>query len=200
MQLDILHYMRRLASGCSTKSHPLYGTFMSHLSAAIFERDGEDFELLLSAKKAEMIAAGITVPSTTAVQKAISKDELAKHCRRRTRGVKETTDNIEALLLSFSAATDTLGAPLLKEEMKTICTEQLKHVSWIQDPPGVELYTITDHLRKGGVMLPVYKCARGATLLESFHLHLTRFVPGSSAGAVNFQAYILDGINRWNTA
>ena len=114
--------------------------------------------------------------------------------------MKETTDNIEALLLSFSAATDTLGAPLLKEEMKTICTEQLKHVSWIQDPPGVELYTITDHLRKGGVMLPVYKCARGATLLESFHLHLTRFVPGSSAGAVNFQAYILDGINRWNTA
>ena len=87
---------------------------MSRLSAAIFEWDREDFELLLSAKKAEMIAAGITVPSTTGVQKAISKDELAKHCRRRTGGVKETTDNIEALLLSFSAATDTLGAPLLK--------------------------------------------------------------------------------------
>lgn len=83
--------------------------------------------------------------------------------------------------------------------MKTIWTEQLRHVSCIQDPPGVELYTITDHLKKGCVMLPVYKCARGATLLESFHLHLTRFVPGSSAGAVNFQAY-MDGINRWNTA
>ena len=91
VRLDIWHYMQRLASGCSTGSHPLYGTFMSCLSAAIFEWDREDFELLLSAKKAEMIAAGITVPSTTAVQKAISKDELAKHCRRRTRGVKETT-------------------------------------------------------------------------------------------------------------
>ena len=33
-----------------------------------------------------------------------------------------------------------------------------------------------------------------------FHLHLARFVPRSSAGAVNFQAYLLDGITRWNLA
>ena len=84
--------------------------------------------------------------------------------------------------------------------MKTIWTEQLKHVSCIKNPPGVELYTITGHLRKGGVMLAVYRYACSSSSLESFHLHLTSFVPGSSAGAVNFQAYILDGINRWNTA
>ena len=41
---------------------------------------------------------------------------------------------------------------------------------------------------------------RGSTSLESFHLHLARFMPGSSAGAVNFQAYLLDGITRWNSA
>ena len=44
------------------------------------------------------------------------------------------------------------------------------------------------------------RCAYGSTSLESFHLHLARFVPGSSTGAVNFQAYLLDGINRWNLA
>ena len=54
-------------------------------------------------------------------------------------------------------------------------------------------------LKKGTVTLPVYRCARGTTSLESFHLHLARFIPGSSANAVNFQAYLLDGITRWNS-
>ena len=56
------------------------------------------------------------------------------------------------------------------------------------------------HIRKGQVLLQVLRCARGSTSLESFHLHLARFIPGTSAGAVNFQAYILDGICRWNSA
>lgn len=46
--------------------------------------------------------------------------------------------------------------------------------------------------------LPVVQCARGSTSLESFHFHLARFIPGSSVAAVNFQANLLDGINRWN--
>ena len=44
------------------------------------------------------------------------------------------------------------------------------------------------------------RCARGSTSLESFHLHLARFVPGSAAGAVNFQAFLLDGTTRWNAS
>ena len=35
--------------------------------------------------------------------------------------------------------------------------------------------------------------------LENFYLHLTRFLPGSSACAVNFQAFLLDDITRWNS-
>jgi hypothetical protein len=73
-------------------------------------------------------------------------------------------------------------------------------VKCIQDPPGIELYTTTGQLKKGRVILPVFRCARGSTSLESFHLHLTRFVPGSSANAVNFQAYLLDGVTRWNAS
>ena len=144
----------------------------------------------MSAKKAEMIAAGIPNSSPSAIQKATSKRKCpGTACRRRTRGVKQTTEAIEALLLSFSMATDTLSVPLLKEEIKSIWEEQQKHVACIQDPPGVELYTVTGHILKGSVMLPVVRCARGSTSLESFHLHLARFVPGNSAGAVNFQAY-----------
>lgn len=114
--------------------------------------------------------------------------------------MKQTTEAIEALLLSFSMATDTLGVLLLKEEVKSIWEEQQKHVACIRDPTGVELYTVTGHILKGGVKLPVLQCARGSTSLESFHLHLACFVPGSSAGAINFQAYILNGITRWNAA
>ena len=50
------------------------------------------------------------------------------------------------------------------------------------------------------MVLPVVCCAQGTTSLESFHLHLARFTLGSSASAVNYQAYVLDGITRWNTA
>lgn len=34
--------------------------------------------------------------------------------------------------------------------------------------------------------------------MESFHAHITRFIPGTTANAVNFQAYLIEGIVRWN--
>ena len=182
------------------ESHPLYGTFMACLSECIFEWDSGDYQLLMQAKKAELVVAGIPNPCEYAVRKAIKKEELARYCRRRTRGVEKTTELIEDLLLSLSMATDTLGVPLLKAEMNTIWEEQRKHVQCIQDPPNIQLYTITGHITKGSTRLPVLRCSRGSTSLESFHLHLTRFVPGTSASAVNFQAYLLDGITRWNTS
>ena len=86
----------------------------------------------------------------------------------------------------------------------------------LQDPPGVPLYTMTGSMCKGGVTLPVLRCARGTTSLESFHLHLARyrdplinmiihlmsfrFIPGTSASAVHYQAYLLEGVTRWNQA
>ena len=108
------------------------------------------------------------------MQKALSKQELQKHCRRCTRGTEETVEAIESLLLALSAATDALGMPLLREEMKEIWQEQRHHVKCLQDPPSIQLYTETARLVKGGVSLPVYRCARGSTSLESFHLHLAR--------------------------
>ncbi len=59
---------------------------------------------------------------------------------------------------------------------------------------------MTGHLTKGGVTLPTVRCARGSTSLESFHLHMARFIPGTSASAVHYQAYLLEGLTRWNAA
>ena len=189
--------MRRLARGCTNESHPLYGLFMGQLSNAIFEWDEQDYTLLKEAKRAEMVASGIPQPSGSAVIKAITKDEMAKHCRRRTRG-QSTTGKIEDLLLSLTSATDTLGVPVLGEDMKLIWEEEKKHVPCFQDPPNIQLYTKTGSIKKGGVELPVFRCARGSTSLESFHLHLNRFIPGTAANALHFQAYLLDGVTRWN--
>ncbi len=150
VRLDIWHLMHRLARACTTESHPLYSLFMARLSSCIFEWDTEDFEQLLTAKKDELIATGIRNPTDGAVRKAVTKGELAKHCRRRTRGADKTITMIEDLILSLSSATDTLGVPLLREEVKLIWEEQRKHIACIQDPPGINLYTVTGQILKGG--------------------------------------------------
>lgn len=173
---------------------------MTQLSSCIFEWDEQDVDLLMSAKRGELQMAGITNPPNTAVRKALTSKELARHCRRRTRGTEETTELIESLLLNLLGSTDTLGVPLFREEMSDVWEEQQHHVPCLQDPPNIPLYTHTGHLTKGGVRLPTLRCARGSTSLESFHLHIARFIPGTSASAVNYQAYLLEGITRWNNS
>ena len=169
-------------AGVTSESHPLYGLFMGYLSLAISKWDNGDFQRLMEAKRGEMRRAGVSHPSDAAVRKALSKEELLRHCWRRTRGVDETTLALEALLLSLSSATDTLGVPLLKDEMRVIWKEQQP---CLQDSPNVELYTIVGHIDKGGVRLPLFRCARGSTSLESFHLHLAMFIPGTSAAVTS---------------
>ena len=185
IRLDIWHFMRRFAIGVTSTSHPLYGALMSGISACIFEWDSGDVALLERAKRAQLKAGGVTEPSPAAVRLAITRGDLARHCRRRTAGVHTTTDKMEALLLELADATDMLGTPLMKAEMRDIWAEQRRHIPCLQDPEGVELYTRTGSSIMGGIKLPVYRCARGTTGLESFHLHLARFIPGQLCAALN---------------
>ena len=93
--------------------------------------------------------------------------------------MQETVRLFEELLEAFSDATDTLGVPLLdRAKIQEIWQTQKRHIDCIQDPEGMQLYRKTGELTKGGVVLPVFRCARGTTSLESFHLHLNRFIPG----------------------
>ena len=163
VRLDIWHFMRRIAVGVISESHPLYGTFMQRISGCIFKWDADDHRLLQQAKRAMLQDAGIASPSESAIRKAITRDELALHCRRRTRGSEATVTAIETLLLALADATNTLGVPLLTDEMTMIWAEQRRHVACLQDPPGVALYSVTGTLRKGTVQLPVLQCACGTT-------------------------------------
>ena len=201
IKLDIWHYMRRISVACSSESHALYGTFMLQLSASIFEWDPDDIKKLYNAKHAQLLASGNVRVGDDDITKHISKKEMATHCRRRTRGVEECSRLIQQLIQTFSSdlGKDTMGIPLLDADRAwQIWGEQQRHLPCIQDPDGIELYTCTGHTTKGNVRLPVYRCARGSTSLESFHLHIARFIPGTTANDMHFQSYLLEGIVRWN--
>ncbi|XP_057189356.1 uncharacterized protein LOC130554003 [Triplophysa rosa] len=200
VRLDIWHFMRRIAVGCTTDSHQLYATFMARLSRCIFMWDQEDLHRFIVAKRAEL-ESQLMQPSHDDVLRRRSKNELALHCKRKTCGTTETVDLITQLIQSFEGerGRDTLGVSLINSDrMSEIWKSQKKHVACIQDHTGLQLYVQTGTLQKGGYVLPTYRSARGSTSLESFHLHLNRFIPGTLASETFFQAYLLDGLARWN--
>ena len=181
IRLDAWHFMRRFAAACTSESRALYPTFMSRLSACVFEWDAEDLQRLYAAKKSQLHASGVWSLQETNVALHITKKELASHCKCRTRGHQETTRLIKELIDTFSSdkGKDTMGIPLLDSSaVQRIWQEQQRHIPCIQDIPDIQLYTKTGTIKKGGVELPVYRCARGSTSLESFHLHIDRFIPG----------------------
>jgi hypothetical protein len=181
VRLDIWHFMSRFSICCTTESHQLYGEFMSRMSQCIFHWSKEDMDLLKKAKKNQLLQQDIVNPSDADVIERITRRELALHCRRKTRGTVETTELLHSLLVTFSGhqGCDTLGVPLLDSDQTwETWKSQKMHIACIQDPDSVQLYVQTGTLTKGGIQLPTYRCARGSTYLESFHLHLNRFIPG----------------------
>ena len=121
---------------------------------------------------------GVT-PTAKQISAAISTNELAIHCRRRTREVGDIKLQIDQLLKSMWDRTDTAEVRLINaKSMQHIWAVQEKHLPCIQDPPGVDLYTKTGTMEKGGKMLNVLRCARGSSSVESFHRHQCTFIPG----------------------
>ncbi|KAI4800780.1 hypothetical protein KUCAC02_007078 [Chaenocephalus aceratus] len=122
------------------KHHPLYGTFCSKMLSCISEWDKDDISHLKDAKTSELKKrhAGQT-PSEAQVLANISSSELAKHGRRRTRGIEESRALIQDLLNSM--------IPLV----------------WNRTPKW------GSGLQKGSEVLDVLRCGRGSSSVESFH-------------------------------
>ncbi|KAG1955491.1 hypothetical protein F2P79_008547 [Pimephales promelas] len=201
VRLDVFHFMRRFTAGLTTEHHPLYGTFCSKLSTCVFEWDKEDISRLKEAKKTILLKKNRGhIPTEAQILSSITSNELAKHCRRRTRGVQETCDLIQGLLDSMWELTDTTGLRLINpESMSHVWEVQQKHLPCIQDPPGVQLYTkLGSGLQKGDKVLDVLRCGRGSSSLESFHRHQCTFIPGWRCNALHTQMYMLEGASRWN--
>ncbi|XP_078657398.1 uncharacterized protein LOC144903286 isoform X1 [Branchiostoma floridae x Branchiostoma belcheri] len=200
VKLDIFHFLRRFSKGLTTEHHPLYGTFCSKLSSCLFVWDKGDYEQLREAKRGELRNKNAGQrPSEKQVTAAITANELARHCRRMTRPVEHIRQLINQLLKEMWELTDTSGVPLIsKKTMENVWAVQQKHLPCIVDPQGVNLYTITGYLEKGGKRLNVLRCARGSSSVESFHRHQCAFIPGWRANACHTQMYMIEGGSRWN--
>lgn len=93
--------MRRFPNGCTTDKHQLYGPFMARLSRCVFKMDENDYALLMRAKRQELVLQGVPSPTDNDVIQHITSDELGRHCKRVTRGTKETTSLISDLIMSL---------------------------------------------------------------------------------------------------
>ena len=162
---------------------PLYGTFCSRLSSAIFEWDEDDIAGQLRKVKREQLRKefGGHEPTEKKVSANISTAELAKHCKRRTCGVETTRRSIQKLLDAMWDLIDTTGLPLINaDSMRHIWEVEQKHLPCIQDVPGLKLYTKVGTTEKGDEVLDVLRCGRGSSSLESFHRHQCNFIPGEN--------------------
>ncbi|XP_014674217.1 PREDICTED: uncharacterized protein LOC106814416 [Priapulus caudatus] len=159
VRLDIWHFMRRFARGCTTKTHPLYAMFMRQLGACIFEWDAGDLPSLVQARKQESSSHHKDAQALA----NLKLDELAMYCRRKTRGVEQTTELLVDLICAYKASNrnDTTGVPLIDPVvMDEIWRQQCRHIPCIQDTDNVQLYTKLAVVDKGVVKLTQYRCAR----------------------------------------
>ena len=111
---------------------------------------------------------------------------------------KAIITSIEELLDAQADATDSLGVKLFVPDMQDILAVQKRHMPCICDGPNMSMYTSIGTIAKGKVRLPVVRCSRGTTSLESFHLHVNRMIPGCSASGPNMQSYLMEDIYCWN--
>ena len=114
------HFMRRIASGCTSENHPLYGCSMASLSFSIYEWNPSDLDAIYKAKKEDFVQNGGTNADNYDPEKHVTKQELARHCRLTTRNSEEMKKVISQLLETFKSARDSLGAPLLRPEIDAI--------------------------------------------------------------------------------
>ena len=173
--------MRRLASCVTSSTHRLYPSFMAQLSGTIFEFDPDDLKALITAKAAELRERGFSNVTDPVVTRHLTRSEYKRHCRRRTRGAETTLELLGGLLEQLKDEVDLLGVPLFhKDKLVKTWEVQKHHLRCIQDPPGIPLYTVLPMSPDARIRLPSYRCNRGSTSLESFHLHLNRFIPGNN--------------------
>ena len=97
--------------------------------------------MLLQAKRNALLGSRVINISDSVVQKAMSREEAALHCHRTTRGVDKTVQMLENLFLTLIPATDTQGAPLLKDEVTEIWDEQRKDIPGCLCTPSLDTST-----------------------------------------------------------
>ncbi|KAL1271656.1 hypothetical protein QQF64_030672 [Cirrhinus molitorella] len=169
----------------------------SALSAAVFAYNKDDIALLVQAIRAGHQTGYASLIDSQVIELHVSKSDLSHHIRR-TDGAQETCAGVQSAIeiLNGAAVMDKNQVHLFKDAaaIDHVWENQQKHLECIQDPPGRNMYTITEYMTRNGVCLPRY-----SNSLKGFHSFLPNIIPGPHCAAVPFQVYLLAGIARWNS-
>ena len=203
IRLDIFHWIHRFDAALRSDHHPKYALFKSALSAAVFAYNKDDMALLIKAIRAGSTTKYNSLSDGEVIARYVSKDDLKHFVRRVTVGAHETYTRVQSAIdaLKGPAGLDENGLSLFKDDaaIDEVWSGQQKHLECIQDPPGMNMYTITKHVTRNAVSIPFYSTVRGSNSLEGFHRFLPNMIPGPRCAAVPFQVYLLSGIVRWNS-
>ncbi|XP_033120856.1 uncharacterized protein LOC117119980 [Anneissia japonica] len=174
---------------------------MSALAGAILAYNKADMDQLIKAVRngnQEMFSKYSDMDMITYVK----PHQRKSYVRRITRGVEESVCSIEAILKQFKgpAGLDVDGIPLFKssEAVDAYWKKTSKHISCMQDPPGIPLYVVTKVVHLNGVQLNKYRIRRGSNSLEGLHAHLVKAIPSQRCGIMPFQVYLISFTMQWN--
>ncbi|XP_052456825.1 uncharacterized protein LOC128016394 [Carassius gibelio] len=180
VRLDIRHWLHRWGAVVIKQSHAKYGVFMSALAGAVLAYYKDDMMLLIQAvrKGNQELYASLSDEDMIAFLKP---HQIRSYVRRITCGVEETASAIESIITEFNgpAGLDIDGIHLFKsaQAVNSHRATASKHLSCMQDPPGIQLYVSVKVVVLNGVRLNKYRCQRGSNSLEGLHSHLYNAIP-----------------------
>ncbi|XP_078598011.1 LOW QUALITY PROTEIN: uncharacterized protein LOC144874060 [Branchiostoma floridae x Branchiostoma japonicum] len=190
VRLDIRHWLHRWDKAIIKQTHAKYPAFMSALAGAVLAYNRQDMMLLVQAVRNGNPDL-YTDHSDEEMVPLLKPHQIKAYVRRVTRGVEETASVVEAIIAEFGgpAGLDIDGIHLYKtaDAVQECWATASKHLSCMQDPPGIQLYVAVKDVVLNGVRLSKYKCRRGSNSLEGLHSHLYNAVPSKRCGIMPFQ-------------
>ncbi|KAL2080692.1 hypothetical protein ACEWY4_024485 [Coilia grayii] len=176
IRLDIRHWLHRW-DAVVKQSHAKYGTFMSAMAGAVMAYKRADMMLLIQAVRF----------GNSEMYDRYTKQEMMAFLKPH----QETAMVVESILteLRGPAGLDIDGIHLFKstEAVDAHWAVASKHLSCMQDPPGVQLYVSVKVVEMNGIRLNKYRCRRGSNSLEGLHAHLFNAIPSQHCGITPFQ-------------
>ncbi|CAL8324430.1 unnamed protein product [Merluccius merluccius] len=199
IRLDIRHWLHRWDAVVIKQSHAKYGVFMSAMAGAVLAYNKADMMLLVQAVRfgnPEMYDRY----TDQEMMAFLKPHQVRSYVRRITRGVVETAMVMESILAEFRgpAGLDIDGIHLFKSPEAVDAHWASKHLSCMQDPPGVQLYVSVRVVLMNGIRLNKYRCRRGSNSLEGLHAHLFNVIPSQRCGIMPFQVYLVSFAVQWN--
>ncbi|XP_063743783.1 uncharacterized protein LOC134867272 isoform X2 [Eleginops maclovinus] len=202
IRLDVRHWLHRWEAVVIKQSHAKYGVFMSALAGAVMAYNRDDMMLLVQAVRNGNPDLYVNHGDVEMIH-FLKPHQVKAYVRRITRGVEETASVVEAIIAEFKgpAGLDIDGIHLFKsaEAVDAHWENASKHLSCMQDPPGIQLYVSVKEVVLNGVRLNKYRCRRGSNSLEGLHAHLYNAVPSKRCGILPFQVYLITFAVQWNS-